>query len=100
MASCSGWCPPTLLYTGFLVVSLLSTMVTMASDVKKSGTDKVELILKMLIFGLIWVAVLYSLCYYCHPNVAWGLLLIKAFFVICILAILLAAVLSKQKQQQ
>ena len=99
MASCSGWCPPTLIYVAIMVIGLLSTISTMATDVKKSGTDKVELILKMLIFGLIWVAILYSLCYYCHPNLAWGLLLLKLIFVVGVMAMVLAVVLSQNQRR-
>lgn len=99
MASCDGWCAPTIIYVVLLVIGLLSTITTMATQNQpQSPTDQIELVLKMLIFGLIWIAVLYSLCYYCHPNIAWALIIIKFIFTFMVIGLVMGVILAKDQR--
>lgn len=98
MSTCSGWCPPTLIYTAFFVVGTLSLMITMAkSDQNNPAMDKNSTILRSITLGLITIVVLYSLCYSCHPNLAWGILILK--LIVVIFTLMMAFMVSVQKNK-
>ena len=101
--SCKGWCPPAVIY---LTLALVSTVISLFTshyydDVNYNGEHKALYTLVHLVGVALWTFVLYWLCYNCHYNAAWVLLLIPilfGFFIVLILMVGITRIAAKNNQ--
>lgn len=90
--TCSGWCLPTIIYLFLVIIGTLLSLFSSMDD-----QVKISLAVRQLIFGLVWTAFLYTLCYTCHEGWSWFILLLPLIIGIIAFIILSIYVISNQK---
>lgn len=93
--SCSGWCPPTIVY---LILTTVAIMFSVVHPDVQTTNERISVVIAQILNGAIWTAVLYWLCSICYEGWAWFFLLLPLVLAVVFMLLISSLILGLMRQ--